>query len=115
MRFYNSGQYLHQIGRSKDTGEMVESYRPLKPDGYLEGTAIVNFPDLQFRQTVKRGDWIDVPESMFSQFNHKHDEPARLELSRKQTIHAVKSACPSLLTEDEAAPLLAAVAEKKGK
>lgn len=87
MRFYNSGKFLHQIGRHKDTGEMVESIKDLQPDGYDIGTAIVNFPGHQLRKVVPAGEWVDLPDDL--------------------SAHMVKSQCPALLTEKEAAALTA--------
>lgn len=89
MRFYNSGKFTHQIGRDKETGAMVEHVKDLKPTGHDVGTAIVNFPGSHFHKVVKVGEWVDTPDDL--------------------SIEAVKSACPSLLTEDEAAPLIAAL------
>lgn len=91
MRFYNSGKYLHQVGRHKDTNEMVESIKDLRPDGYDIGTAIVNFPGHQIRKVVPAGEWVDLPDDLLE--------------------HTVKSQCPALLNEKEAAPLIAAAAK----
>lgn len=87
MRFYNTGKYTHQIGRHKDTGEMVEYVKDLKPHGHDLGTAIVNFPGSNFRKAIKAGEWVDVPDDL--------------------TAESVNNACPSLLTEAEALPLIA--------
>lgn len=97
MKFYNSGKYLHQVGRNKETGEMVESIKDLKPSGHDVGTAIVNFPGHGFNKPVKAGEWIELPDDL--------------------TVEIVKSACPALLTAEEAAPYLAAAAKPavKGK
>lgn len=86
MRFYNSGKFLHQIGRNKDTGEMVESIKDLSPDGYDIGTAIVNFPGHQLRKVVPAGEWVDLPDDL--------------------SEHLVKSQCAALLTEKEAAKVI---------
>lgn len=88
MRFYNSGKFTHRIGRHKETGEMIESVRDLKPSGHDVGTAIVNFPGHQICQPVKAGDWIDLPNDL--------------------TAEVVQRACPSLLTEAEAVAIIAA-------
>lgn len=97
MKFYNSGKFLHQVGRNKDTGEMVESIKDLAPAGYPIGTAIINFPGHQLQQAVKAGEWVDLPNDL--------------------SIEVVKSHCPSLLTEAEvAAPAPSPSAPaKKGK
>lgn len=85
MKFYNSGKYNHQVGRHKDTGEMVESIKDLKPAGHDVGTCIVNFPGSGFYRVVKAGEWVETPYDL--------------------SEDAIKSACPSLLTEAEYAAL----------
>jgi hypothetical protein len=88
MRFYNSGKFTHQIGRHKETGDVIEHIKDLAPKGHDIGTAIVNFPGSKFHKAVKAGEWVDCPDEL--------------------TEDMVKNACPSLLTESEAAPIIAA-------
>lgn len=95
MRFYNTGKFTHQIGRNKDTGDMVEHVKDLAPDGHEKGTCIVNFPGHQLRIAVKAGEFVDLPHDL--------------------SVETVKRACPSLLTEDEAKPLLSQSAPKPAK
>lgn len=85
MRFYNSGKFIHQLGRNKDTGDMAERELELAPRGHAKGTAILSFPGSGFHAVVKAGEWIDLPWDI--------DEAA------------AKSACPSLLTEAEVGAL----------
>lgn len=96
MKFYNSGKYTHRVGVHKETGEMVESSKDLKPSGHDIGTAIVNFPGHQICKPVKVGEWVDLPDDL--------------------TAETVQRACPALLTETEAAAILPPAAPaKKGK
>jgi len=95
MRFYNSGKFMHQMGRNKDTGDMVERELELAPKGHPRGTAIVSFPGSNFHRVVKAGEWVDLPFDI--------DEAA------------AKSACPALLTEEEYASLAPPVAQDKSQ
>lgn len=95
MRFYNSGKFTHQIGRDKETGTMVEHVKDLKPHGHDVGTAIVNFPGSHFRRAVKAGEFVDIPDDL--------------------SVEIVKNACPSLITEEEAAPIIAAIEAEAAK
>lgn len=99
MRFYNSGKFLHQRGRHKDTGEMIESVLPMKPEGHEEGTCILNIHGV-FKHIVKAGEWVDVPESVFQR------DPGLPEIHAserdKHIAEMVQRLAPCLLTEAQA-------------
>ena len=105
MRFYNSGQYLHQVGRHKDTGEMVESIKDLKSSGRPVGMAIVKLAGSNFHREVASGEWVDIPDDIFG--------PSIVPLSDEAKAEIIKRACPSLLTEAEAADVIAKAEEVK--
>ncbi len=98
MRFYNCGKSKALSGVDRQTGIPVVEEHLMNVAGQKPGAVIVSFPGHDLVRVVEQGEWVDLPDEILAA--------------------VVQRACPSLLTEDQVAPSVAAAplaVEKKPK
>lgn len=113
MRFWNSGKYTHDLGRSKETGDMVSRELPIKVKGQNPGACIINFAP-EFTAVVEQGEWVDVPENLYYEDHTYPHLRLSKEVRTERFVEMVKRQSPCLLTEDEAKAVGVEIETKRG-